>query len=164
MEKIKTMECPVRLTVDQWAGVLRCLKEHHPDNKTIISAEKELRTQIDSAFEEQRNQLYEDVFGYDDPEADTQEIPKVNVAKIKFDDSILFVEDEPTEDFPIINCVLEQEFKQELEQDLEKDVDGLFFDEDESEDTIVYKYGNKDLIFMAFLCFSFLGFVTTMIA
>ena len=77
MENVKAMDCPIRLTIAQWSGVLKCLKQHHPDNKTIVETERGLRTQVDLAIEQCRDQLYDEIFGYDDSEAETQEIPIV---------------------------------------------------------------------------------------
>lgn len=160
MDKIKGLDCPLKLTIQQWADVLKCLKKHHSDGKAILDLEHGLRSQVDTAFDLIKGDFCKEIFGID--LEDTQELPVVKLpSPVSFGPGIEFIEDdEDTVDFvPETPIVQEEEC-------------GLLFDEDD-EYILIYnhqtginspvQFGVVDLGLMCLLTGSVIGFVCTLL-
>lgn len=75
MDMVKGLDRPLSLTIEQWAGILRCVKKHHSDTKAVIDLERELRIQLDHAVNHYKDHLCFEIFDADDDDLeDTQEI------------------------------------------------------------------------------------------
>ena len=84
MDFVKAFDCPLTLSIEQWATVLRCVRKSQTDPKIAFDLERELRIQLDQAVARYRERLIFEVFEAEDDELDdTQEIERPNIAALE---------------------------------------------------------------------------------